>query len=81
MARRKQTDLRFTVDGSETSYAEEGQAMSRSLTQALRALSAGEQRTFYFRDAITGDVKGYSEVIERGGRLVVQTRQYSATRS
>jgi hypothetical protein len=42
-------------------------------------MSAGVERTFYVRDSITGDTKGYSEVIEDGGRFVVQTRGISRT--
>jgi hypothetical protein len=79
MARRKGTDLRYTVDGSDKSYAEVGQALSLSVTLAARAMSAGVERTFYVRDSITGDTKGYSEVIEDGGRFVVQTRGISRT--
>jgi hypothetical protein len=79
VARRKTTDLRYTVDGSDKSYADVGSAISLSLTLACRAMSAGEERTFYVRDSITGDTKGYSEVVEDGSRFVVRIRGISRT--
>ncbi len=79
MARRKASDLRFTVDGSDKSYADVGSAISLSVTLACRAMSAGEERTFYVRDSITGETKGYSESIEDGGKIVVHTRGRSRT--
>ena len=75
MARRKGTDLRYTVDGSDKSYADVGPAVSTSVTLAARAMSAGVERTFYVRDSITGDTKGYSECFQDGDRFVVQTRR------
>jgi hypothetical protein len=75
VARRKSSDLRYTVDGSDKSYAEVGQALSHSVTLACRAMSAGVERTFNVRDAITGDTKGYSETSTADGGIVVTTRR------
>lgn len=65
--------LRYTVDGSDKSYSDLGPAISLSVTLAARAMTAGLERTFYVRDSISGDTKGYSECVEIGGAFCVTT--------
>jgi hypothetical protein len=74
MGRRKLTDLRYSVDGSDKSYPDTGSAISLSITLACRAMRAGLETTVYVRDTITGDIVGFSESVEKDGRMQVLTR-------
>ena len=62
---------RFTVDGVETSYADVGSAMSRSITCAERATEPG---TWYVRDSIGDVICGYSEAYFDKGVHVTRTQ-------
>ena len=66
--------LRYTVDGSDKSYAEVGPALSLSITLAMRAADEGRSAAFYVRDSIGGKILGFSESqAENGVRPVIIT--------